>query len=390
MNLRHKSWLEMSGYDFRLFLLLVLMVLAIAVRHPAMIAGYVLMSFYLAYENHRSFSETTGYDRFFALLVVASCTLMLPLALYRNPNSAFHYITVIAGLLSAVAIVSRPHEYLKCLGWLLVASQASVLAFLFFRGFDDFPLDTMLESSSSNGITSSIICIQVCYSVACICLYRRTTLVTTAITLFISVVGFGRGSIVASGILVILNSSYIIFSQTNKAIKAIYSAAIFILLIYAVINIGAIIDYLNQNTKIGSGLFDVERYIINKDYSERLSGINVIIGVDYKNTVIERFYNGNPHNSFIRAHNIFGIFYVSAIALATICAFFQPVSRIVRAYSAALIGILLIRGYTEPILFPTPFDTIYIASLLIIRNRSQGTSLASTSRTSATLARRRL
>ena len=79
-----------------------------------------------------------------------------------------------------------------------------------------------------------------------------------------------------------------------------------------------------------------------------------------RGTMIAEF-NNNPHMSYIRAHHIFGLYYIMLIALVPFVLF----SRVVRNHDGVglivfiAILALLLRCASEPLLFPTLFDTFF-------------------------------
>jgi hypothetical protein len=355
--------------DVEYFILFALMVLAIAIRHPAILAGHAAVSALVIYKKRVSFQNVGSEEKAVSLLIIASCTIMLPLSLIRNPNSAFHFLTTLIALFTAFAIASDAKRYLANLRFILITYQSCICTYLSVYGIEDFPLDKLIEESSSNGITSYLICLQTCYIIANICIGERAGVLTAALTVWISTIGYGRGSVIASLMIFTIAIVYESLLTRNKILRIFVSIALVSISTYLIYNVDSVIYFVNENTKLGSGFFDVERYIINQDYYNRMNGINIFIGVDYYNTVIDRFYNGNPHNSFIRAHNIFGIFYLFSILLAIFLVFIRRNLDIKDAFIGALILILLSRAYTETFLFPTPLDALFFASLIVARRR---------------------
>ena len=127
------------------------------------------------------------------------------------------------------------------------------------------------------------------------------------------------------------------------------------------------LNFVETNTKIGSGLYDNNRAHINSEYLGLLErdGLAIIAGGDYRGTSIETEYNGNPHNSYIRAHNIFGLPYLFVMLLFPLL-----LSRGQRfgdrVYGLILIAVMLFRAATEPILFPSLFDLFFFGSCFML------------------------
>lgn len=369
MKLSYLSRFSLPVVDPALCILLLLTILAIAVRHPAILVLQVISSAYVIYRNRAGLINIGSEEKMFGILIIFSCVAMLPISLLRNPNSAFHFITVFIGIISAAALVYKPDRFVGSLKIILSIYQFFILIYLFFFGAEEFPLDHLLEQSSSNGLTSYLICLQICYLIANICVFSRAGIITPAVTLWISTVGYGRGSIIASAMILAVALAYDALLTSNRKLRAAYMLGFFVILGYLLYNYDSISSFIFENTKLGSGIFDVERYIINTDYWSRINGINILIGVDYKNTVIERFYNGNPHNTFIRAHNIFGIFYLASIGAAILFTFVKRSLDTRDVFIGTLILIMLSRAFTETFLFPTPLDAMFFASLILARRR---------------------
>jgi hypothetical protein len=185
---------------------------------------------------------------------------------------------------------------------------------------------------------------------------------SAVLTLGICIVGYGRGSILST--LAIIAVNFITFSLRKNPRQ--FFAAIGLLAVTAVWLAAAYGDqisyFVEANTKIGSGLYDQHRDAIIKDYSRLIDDDSLLIltGADYKGTVIEADYNNNPHNSYIRAHHIFGLPYLMLMLSFPLLAFARLPWRL-RAYPLALVTVMLFRAATEPILFPTMLDVFYFA-----------------------------
>jgi hypothetical protein len=238
----------------------------------------------------------------------------------------------------------------------LILSQVVVIAYLAKTGLTGFPLDNLIADHSANGITSYLVVLQVNYSVADFVLNRRVPWLTQLTTFAICIAGFGRGSILAS-------AAILVTSAAAAAVAGRGRVRLAAVLIIAAGGMGVyryrdqIPAFLDANTKFGSGFVDSNRSLMLTDYLGRLTVLDVVVGGGYERTVIASDYNLNPHNSFIRAHHIFGLLYLVAIALLPFYAAGHAGGSIVgRIHLLFLILILYLRAFTEPILFPTMFD----------------------------------
>ena len=106
---------------------------------------------------------------------------------------------------------------------------------------------------------------------------------------------------------------------------------------------------------------------LTNGYLEKIDLIGLFFGVSYENTIIENLYNNNPHISFIRAHNMFGLFYLLALMYLIISKIFYIIisKNFINLLILLIIFNILLRAVTEPILFPTLFDFLFLYILFL-------------------------
>ena len=343
----------------------ILMVLSIATRHPVVLALFVLCTGALILFEHNKIEFSQRYKSL-AIFTMVSAAAVLPLNVFINPNVVFHF-TILAGcLFSGFYAARKGIDYAEASKFLLILFQSYIFIYLYYKGTETQPLEDIVKDSSSNGITSYLVCLQINYSIAMMVIHRKVSIITSILTLWICVIGYGRGSIIAAAGIMLLNISFFAFSTKLLSVRMAIVLGSVAFVLYAAQNFGIIYDYVYSNTKIGSGLYDQERSIIIASYLERIDGLNLLTGVDIRGSIIDRFYNGNPHNSYIRAHMIFGLSYIVAIAVALIMALQKLPDFTTKAYCALAATMLLFRAATEPILFPTPFDFIFYALIALM------------------------
>uniref|UniRef100_UPI003F69AD8F hypothetical protein n=1 Tax=Marivivens donghaensis TaxID=1699413 RepID=UPI003F69AD8F len=120
--------------------------------------------------------------------------------------------------------------------------------------------------------------------------------------------------------------------------------------------VGPFIEHLLASTKLGQGLVDGARLEMSVDYLGKINFWTALTGADFSGTSIEVKYSGNPHSSIIRAHHLFGIFYLFVIiAMVTLVVFSMRTFK-GKFVTASLTLIILFRSLTEPVLFPTSMD----------------------------------
>ncbi|WP_179187971.1 hypothetical protein [Sphingomonas sp. IBVSS2] len=351
--------------------MLILMVTSVALQFVALQAAFILYCFGLFVLYNKEIDYLGTDDKNYLALALVATALILPINVFRTPTSALHFSMVLATLAGALVAAKSPRAYAAASLLALLLSQGAVLWFLRKAGLDNFPLEDMIEGTSSNGITSYIVCLQINYCVANLHARGRAAPLTSAITFFICVVGYGRGSILA-GTAIMLISLLFAFRPLPR-IYAIAATAVLALGSAFLIaeNYQIIYNFATNNTKLGTGLYDEPRAAMIEEYWNRLSGLNILFGASFDNTLIDRFFNGNPHNSYIRGHHFLGLFYILLMGLMALRPLFARISLTEKAFHMAMLATLLLRASTEPILFPTPFDVMYFSMFLLFGRPSR-------------------
>jgi hypothetical protein len=332
----------------------------------ALAASVLLISAYLPLLAAGSRTEKFG-----CALVVVVLTVALPVSTLHNEFAVVHYIVAVLSLGAAYVLTRDPPTYLCASKLLLLTAHTIVFTFLVHEGLDNFPLERILPDSSSNGITSYLIILQVNYCIVRFVVTRRPCLVTPAFTLLIAIVGYGRGSILSSAAIVLVNSLVYL-----SRLRPLHALAILLLIgtagpLFHQHYSDEVINYIEANTKIGSGLYDEHRKLQISEYLGRIDAVTLFIGADYSGTRIETDYNNNPHNSYIRAHHIFGLPYLVLIFLLPVLFVSRPLAVGQRTYPLLMVFIMLFRAFTEPILFPTMLDLFFFAACFLLRGQGR-------------------
>lgn len=353
------------------FAVLALLVAGFALRSEvlsavAMAAGWLLVALHV-----RSLVRTVEAERRVAWAVAAVVAVSLPFATARSVTAVAHHVIEMTALVVALVAVRDLDAYARAVHWVLVASQAVIIAFIATTGLQDFPLERFLPDSSSNGVTSYLIVLQASHCVAWHATRRRAPLITPLVTLAICVVGYGRGSIVAALALAIVSAlASIPAVRPVRTTLLVLTIAIGSALLWQQYG-SAVVALAESETKLGAGLQDPHRARQTREYFGRIDAVSLFIGADYRGTSIESDYNGNPHNSYIRAHHIFGLPYLAAILLLPVLAITWRHRLAPLTYSGAVLAILLGRAFTEPILFPTLLDVFYFGSCFALARAVQ-------------------
>lgn len=363
LNINISPFLKPRAIMLSLFL--IGMVVSFSIFHPALLAAYAAGCFAIAIIFVKDFEYISSKEKLFFTFIIAACAVILPINLFRYPTAALHFVMLIATMAASAAAIRDRMSYVSASLVALGFAQGSILTYLFFRGLSDYPLEDMVPGMSSNGVSSYLICLQINYCIANFHIRKKASLVTSAVTFFVCIVGYGRGSILASsGIMFI---SMLFSFQSLRRSYAVAATTILLATSTVVIvkNFDAIYDYAERNTKLSAGLFDEARASINTEYWSRMSGVNILIGANYDQSLIERFFNGNPHNSYIRAHHLFGLPYLLLMICMTLRPLTARISNAEKAFHMSMMAILLFRAWTEPIFFPTPFDLMFFSIFLM-------------------------
>lgn len=343
-------------------IVLVLVVFAVASRSLVLSAAALGAGILLVLRNLHTLLAAPRREKY--LLVGTGCilTLSLPFAVLRSETALAHYFVTLLSLMTAFLLTRSLEAYFQASRIALYASIAVVAAYLATSGLANFPLERMIPDSSSNGITSYLVILQANYCVASYLSRSRLPLLSTLLTLGICVVGYGRGSILSATVMIAANFMTFALRKNPRHFFVAIGLCAAVAGGLAVAYGEQISLFVEANTKIGSGLYDRHRDAIIQDYSRKIDddSLAILAGAEYRNTVIELDYNNNPHNSYIRAHHIFGLPYLALMLLFPLLSSFRLPWRL-RAYPMALVAVMLFRAATEPILFPTMLDVFFFS-----------------------------
>jgi hypothetical protein len=290
---------------------------------------------------------------------------MLPITVVFNPTAIVHYFVAVVSLGCAFVLTRNLEAYVVASRVVLLVVQAVLIMFVLVKGLTTFPLDQVLAPhTSSNGVTSRLILLQASYSVLNFLVRRRASSLTSLLTLVICLIGYGRGSILASALIVIVNLIAEL-SWKNRWRSGLLIAGV--TLAAATYGVRGY-EFVRTNTKIGVGLHDPSREAMIGEYLGRIDAWTIFSGASYRGTIVDTDFQGNPHNAYIRAHHLFGLPYVLVIFLFPVVMMWRRQRFTLLMYSASMFLVILFRCFTEPILFPTPFDVFFFAVCFALAN----------------------
>ncbi len=350
--------------------LLVLILFSVVLLSVVLQGIYVIAAVVLSAFAYREVMRLTPSEKNTLIALVVFTAIVLPINGFRTPTSVLHFTIMMAGIAGALFATHDRAVYKRASFVVLAITQAIIIGFLVVRGTTGFPLDEMLAQTSSNGITSIVICLQINLCVANMLVSRKTSFITVSITLYICIIGYGRGSILAAGLIWVVTAAYA-SAAFGRSTRLIAGALLIAVIAYVgITNYHTIFDFFEVNTKVGAGLYDDARATINQEYWSRMTGIYLVIGASFDGSIVERFFNGNPHNSYIRGHHYLGLAYILIMTAMAVRPLVTNMSIYLKGYHALMMGILLFRASTEPILFPTPLDLIFFALFFLYRSES--------------------
>lgn len=233
------------------------------------------------------------------------------------------------------------------------------------------PLGEIVPGSSTNGIPSYFIVLQVAVSVTFLLCRARLPILTPIATLFVALLGLGRGSIVVAFVMLVVSLIFncLLFYGRSILVRMglcffLFLVVIFFLMVGFYV-LGDLFSAFFERSKFSSGLMDPYRALILSEYLDGLDVLGVLFGGGYDGTVIDLKYDGNPHIAFIRTHAFYGLFVLLFVVLSPVFLFAARKPLRYRVVGFSFLCLLLVRALTEPILFPTLLDFFYLYVFLI-------------------------
>lgn len=353
----------------RLIILQFLVIACLTFMHVAFYLAYLLIiSFEIFIKSKYTTEIKKNLILYFSLLLL--CMLFGIYNAISYPSNLVYIALVLTTFLSANIFVNDMQKYKDVSQYILVFFQFTILVAVVFKtGFSvtwyESPMENLVEGMSANGLSTMLIIIQINYFISKYLTENKVPILTCILTLVIAIIGYGRGSILSAFLLLIVAIIFFIDFNKNKHLVFIYLPAIFGLIIIIILSYDNIFSYFYSNTKLSAGLVEYHREKILSEYINKIDRITLFFGADYPASV-KTDYNFNPHNSFLRAHHMYGLFYLLLMLITPL----YVLMRLPRVKEKILIGllyiILLFRAFTEPILFPTIFDFFYFASFFVL------------------------
>lgn len=349
---------------------LVFLIMAFVFQRPeTLFFGGVLCAAYAISGVNFSRFKWNGFVA--SLFVVVACSL----AVFRfnhGLSPVFYLFSTFSAFYAAKyfneASIKEISRSLEVVFWLAIFAIGFVL--LRYWGYPE-PFGEVIPGSSTNGIPSYLIVLQIALSLAMFLEKKKLPVWAPVFTLAVAVFGLGRGSIVVAGM--ILVSSILINFVLNEMMILNRFAVIFfctLIILLALFILSFYYDYdlfinLIDQSKFREGLLDPFRGVILDQYLNKLDYFSFFLGSDYSGTVIDSFYAGNPHISYVRTHAYYGIFGLLFVVLSPLLMVLSNKKSLYKFVFLSFVFFALIRALSEPLFFPTLLDFFYFLYFLM-------------------------
>ena len=311
------------------------------------------------------------------MLFIYVIVFSMPFIMLTNFSTPIYLLLTIWSILLAIVFFKNNNLYdvFRSIKYLLYSYIIIVLIYLYVthgKYPQGYHLEYMLgDKVSANGVTSFLNILLGVYSAFNFKLNKKNTLILSLIVLYISIEGYARGSIIFSLVMIGINILFILFNS-NKLKKLLF----IFLLIMVIAKISPLAYDIYNSTKLSSG-FESPRITMLNQYLNKLNSYSLLFGSSYDNTIIESEYHNNPHITYIRTHHIFGLFYLLSLLYVIAQQFFYLFKRgEINDWLIFLVVLnILMRTITEPLFFPSLFDSLFLVTLFLISKTITITSI---------------
>lgn len=315
------------------------------------------------------------------LIVVVACSFAV-LSFNHGLSPVFYLFSTFSAFYAAKYFIEPSiKEVSRCLEvvfWLAIFAIGCIA----FNYWDyPEPFGEVIPGSSTNGIPSYLIVLQIALSLAMFLKSKKLPVWAPIFTLAVAVFGLGRGSIAVAG-MILVSSILINFLLKEMMIMTRISVMFFCALavLLALMVFGLFFDYelffdnLIDQSKFREGLLDPYRMEILDEYLNKLNYFSFLFGSDYSGTVIASRYDGNPHIAYVRTHAYYGFFGLLFVTLSPLLIMFSNKKLFYKFVFLSFILFALIRALSEPLFFPTLLDFFYFLYFFMFFKYSPATT----------------
>lgn len=183
---------------------------------------------------------------------------------------------------------------------------------------------------------------------------------------FISILAIGRSGIITT-LLILLLVIWFNWKTLSRFKKNFYILIVLLPLIVLVTLNWDLINLIFNNMSVfekfsNRGIDSPSRDIIKRTYLANINVTTFFTGYNYTNNYWFQHYGLNPHNSYIRLHYFsgFAFFIIMPILLISI---FKLAKK--HLFLGGLLLVVLLRSYTDSVLFLTLFDYVLVLLIMI-------------------------
>jgi hypothetical protein len=298
------------------------------------------------------------------LIFVFVCALFMPGLINMNHglSPVFYFFSTVAVFFTAKAVAQYPPTVLLTAFRIVYSLAILAISWALYVYWEYAePFGEVILGSSTNGIPSYLIVLQIGLTLSTYLVRGRLPVVSPLLTGAVAFFGNGRGSLIVAGLIVIASLFFnLVLTGALRSTKRIVYVALFFSIVVALVWKGEVLlDLLVSHTKLSVGLADTNRLEILDQYIGKLTPWSLLAGADYSGTVIESEYRGNPHIAYIRTHSFYGLPMTLLALTSPLFVFFGGKIWSARLLFFIFISLAAIRAVSEPIFFPALLDFFY-------------------------------
>jgi hypothetical protein len=308
------------------------------------VASFLLLLFIVSSES----KEIRSFIFTICMLYCVATVIPLVLALMDGRVSVLYYW--ILGLNTLLAV--------KCMVKISMPSQVviarSLITICFLVGGlvasgDRADIDSVSFLGGSSNLLSAALIAVVCWYcfVRLHSGHKEPILVPLSLFVFAIYLGGRSGIVISIGILL----TSILFRASRSKISLITISLILPLIAWFFL--ADVFWDLVAGTRLRHGFEDDIRTEMIQEYIHSIGPISFLIGGEFDPSGIIASYGGNPHNSIIRAHYMFGVVPIALFVLFLLISVARILSlpNRISAYGFALGGLILLRSYFDSVTF---------------------------------------
>ncbi len=331
------------------FWLISTFIVAVSARDIVLNFSYGLLSFVLLFLITCSDSKASR-SATFTLCTLYGMATAIPLALAISAGSVSTIYYWLLGLNTLLAVkclmrISLPHQ--ATIARLLILVCFILVGFL--ASGDHAEIDSVSFLGGSSNLLSAALITVVCWHcfVRLRAGHREPILVPLGLLVFAMFLGGRSGILISFGIL--LTSALF---RASRSKTSLFTACL-ILPVLAWFLLADLLPDLIAATRLRHGFHDDIRTEMIQEYIRGIGPMSLLIGGGVDPSGIIASYGGNPHNSLVRAHLMFGILPIALFMLILTISVVKLLCSPTRvsAYGSALGGLILLRAYYDSVTF---------------------------------------